>query len=1217
MSVPRCLVLACVLALPAALMAQDADWPQHRYDPGRTAASPNALPDKLGLIWMRRLPPQVPAWKDEGSMQFDRAYQPIVLGKTLLVGSTVNDSLSAYDADNGEFKWRFFTEGPVRVAPAGWRDLVFVASDDGCLYAITAGDGKLKWKHRGGPSARRAVGNERIVSMWPARGGPVVADNTVYYAVGVWPLMGTFVYALDAASGNVLWFNDQTSFLFRKLPHEGSYGFSGLSPQGHLAVAGDRLVVPGARSNPAIFDRRSGAFIALAEGNGPSVTARGDFGIVGGQLFSLKAGLAVHIDNSRRFTSPVLSPDVWFTDEGSIDANFVDLKETNILPAFLRPRTTSASEDDEGPVTAGKPFFVATANRLGARVGTPLLRAGNKLLVNGKGGVQVYDASAKGDLKLLADVPLANSPASALVANGKLYVISLDGIIACYGSGAPAAQNYNSPNRADPAPTAWADQAQRIIAAAKTPEGYALVAGLKDGGLVEELIRTTRLHVVALDSDAARVDSLRGKLDSVGLYGVRASAFVGDLAGVPFAPYLFSLTTSEDAEAAGLLKSPALGDAFAALRPYGGAIVLPTSDAHHALLTQSHLSSPLPGAAISRAGPLSVLARNGALPGSADWCGQNADSGNTRCSQDQLVMAPLGVLWWGNSLSNALILPRHGEGPVQQVAGGRLIIEGADSLSAADVYTGRLLWTRQFKGLGTYYDSTKHQRGAHALGSNFYVVPDAVYVAAGDKCHVLDPATGATVRELSLPGGKAWMFLLVDGDLLIAGSDPVVEASKSGRFNVDAYSKGLAVFDRRSGKLLWSRNAASRLGHYGIVAGGRKVFIADKPEILALDARSGDVLWRTDRCYADRLSYSAKHDVLLASGALRGKDGSTLWEQVLRTGNPPATTNSALSPDIIPTSAGFLWWGKFGPMLCGDTIITQGTRAIDLLTGKQKTRVMPDGTTRDWGFRKAHGCGPMAGAMNLMTFRSGDAGFYDLKNDGGTGNFGGFRAGCTANLIVADGVLNAPDYSRTCVCGYSNRSSLALVHMPEAEYWTYAAGFTPGRLGFNFGAPGDRVADGTLWRETPNALDKNYGGDDLVATDPPAPSRFYVHSSRISGDAGHKWVAGSGLLGLKSARIPLAGVDRSQDLLVRLYFAEPTATQAGARVFSIAIDGNEAIKDLDIFKESGGQLRVLVKELRSIRAPNAVLTLTFTATAGQPLICGVEILQADKIALGK
>jgi PAS domain-containing protein len=94
------------------------------------------------------------------------------------------------------------------------------------------------------------------------------------------------------------------------------------------------------------------------------------------------------------------------------------------------------------------------------------------------------------------------------------------------------------------------------------------------------------------------------------------------------------------------------------------------------------------------------------------------------------------------------------------------------------------------------------------------------------------------------------------------------------------------------------------------------------------------------------------------------------------------------------------------------------------------------GEETPWVFRRDYGCNYIIGSENLLTFRSGAAGFLDLKNDGGTGTFGGFRSGCTSNLIAANGVLNAPDYTRTCSCSYQNQTSLALVHMPELEIWT-------------------------------------------------------------------------------------------------------------------------------------------------------------------------------------
>ena len=46
--------------------------------------------------------------------------------------------------------------------------------------------------------ARKAIGNERMISAWPARGGPVVSDDRVYFATSIWPFMGTYIWCLDA-----------------------------------------------------------------------------------------------------------------------------------------------------------------------------------------------------------------------------------------------------------------------------------------------------------------------------------------------------------------------------------------------------------------------------------------------------------------------------------------------------------------------------------------------------------------------------------------------------------------------------------------------------------------------------------------------------------------------------------------------------------------------------------------------------------------------------------------------------------------------------------------------------------------------------------------------------------------------------------------------------------------------------------------------------------
>ena len=1205
-----------------------------RGNAGRSAVSAETLPDSLHLQWTRHLPPQVTAWKDEEVMKFDRSYQPVVLGGRMFVGSTVNDSLTAYDLETGAEQWRFYTEGPVRVSPAAWQDKVLVASDDGCLYCLGAADGKLRWRFRGAPGDRRLIGTERLISTWPARGGPVVADGTVYFAVGVWPFMGTFVHALDADSGRLLWTNDSTSFTWRRLPHPGSLSFSGLSPQGHLAAVGERLIVPGSRYLPAVFDRRTGEFLFYADGLGPEVTAQGQLALAGGDVFHLEKGYHVRLEGLPPARHCVLAPDAWYTPTAAWDAGGIRLSEDSIKV----PESTA-----KGAPAWRKKILVGSIEKLWPLRGVPWLRAADRLVISLKGDMQMLDVSRRAaEPKVVWQASVAGTPSSVLAAGGRLIVVTLEGSIYCFGPKAAEPRTYELSRPVAAKSNAWSKQAAEILKATGATEGYCLVWGLRDGGLVEALVEQSKLHVIAVDSNPEKILALRRRLDAAGVYGTRAAALVGEPSAMSLAPYLASLIVSEDLKAAGFDKWDLFVERLVyPLRPYGGAACLPVPAEQQKEFDQRFARAKLSGAEIKRTGTWTLLVRAGPLPGAADWLGQNADAGNTRCSRDRLVMAPLGVLWFGNALSNSLILPRHGEGPVQQVAGGRMFIEGPDSLSAADVYTGRLLWTRDFTALGRLYNVTKHQSGAHTIGSNFFVAADAVYVAAGRACHVLDPASGRTLQQFTLPVRAAdkqpsdWQFLLVYEDLLIAGSHPIIEdklpapaavstSSSSAaasatpvvtRVSSPTASERLVVMDRHSGKVLWSRDAAQSFPHYGICAGGGKVFCIDRmspemlkklarrgvepketPRILALEARSGSVVWQTAEHVGTALVYSAPHDILLANAALRGKDGSLVW------------SNAAAAQAI--------WYGKWGPMLHDDTILCQGPGAFDLLTGKPRMVASARGEEVPWKYPRGHGCGPKAASQHLITFRSGAAGFFDLQNDGGTGNLGGFRAGCTSNLLVADGVLNAPDYTRTCTCTYDNRSSLALVHMDDVEYWTYGAHPFAGRVGYNFGAPGDRrAADGTLWQATPLLADPQMAEKWPVAVTPPSVKRFYHHASRIRGGDGLPWVAASGLIGLRSAQVPLEGIDTGKPFLLRLVFCEPEHTAPLKRVFSVALEGKEILRDFDVFAHAGGAWRSVVQQFPAVRysgrktGASAALQLSFTPKTGEPLLCGIELIQ--------
>ncbi len=95
-----------------------ADWPMGRHDTWRTSDSAEAVAENLSLRWWRELPRLTPAYRDN-RLQFDAGYEPIVLGKRLFVGSSLDDSVTAFDTETGGQLWKFFTNGPVRFAPVG------------------------------------------------------------------------------------------------------------------------------------------------------------------------------------------------------------------------------------------------------------------------------------------------------------------------------------------------------------------------------------------------------------------------------------------------------------------------------------------------------------------------------------------------------------------------------------------------------------------------------------------------------------------------------------------------------------------------------------------------------------------------------------------------------------------------------------------------------------------------------------------------------------------------------------------------------------------------------------------------------------------------------------------------------------------------------------------------------------------------------------------
>jgi len=1211
--------LACLILPLAALCLGLFTDRQQCAEPvprGRFVPIPDLPPNPP--FWIRHEPPLTTAWPDEPRLQIDAAYRPVVCGRSLLLASSRSDSVTALDLDTGAEQWRFFAEGPVRFAPVVWEDRIFFVSDDGHLYCLSAADGRLLWKFRGGPSDRKILGNGRLISTWPARGAPAVADGVVYFAAGIWPFMGVFIHALDARTGQAIWSNSGDGSLYINQPHYAD-AFGGIAPQGTLAVAGDRLLVPNGRAAPACYDRHTGKLLhyKLAENSrvagGAALTAAGNVYLSGGALFEVETG-----DRLADIGEPALL-------SGDAACGFAAGELTIYEPGNLRSTATDSLDRRGRRYSRWSSYDLPKKATVSLPAVDALAQDGQRLIVAAGSDVFALDSSWK--------TRIDGKAAHLAVAAGRVIVSTLEGRIYCFGT-SPGTRP--SPTRqqgrvnealalAGASGSGAVGSAAEIIRRTGVRDGYCVVWGAGSGEMLHALVRQSELHIIAIAPDAARVNAIRHELAAANIPAERISLLTADWRLVELPPYLASLMVVADWPCANEREEEAfLAKLYASLRPYGGVACLagPTE-------CRPDLPSRITGlanATLRDDDGWLFLSRPGPLPGAGDWTHEHADAANTRVSRDRIVQAPLGLLWFGGP-SHAGTLPRHGHGPMPQVIDGRAIVEGADMVRATDIYTGRLLWETKLAGVGTAFDITWHQAGANGSAGNLASTSDGIYVCHGTSCVRLDPATGKqlAVFRLPMPAKEretlVWNHVRISDDLLIAAAG--VPATTSRVYDGPAASsKYLAVLDRHSGAVRWTATARTGFRHNAICAGAGRLYAIDRPtsdyysyrrrygeepevaaRLMAFDLRTGKELWSTSaEVFGTWLSYSARHDVLVEAGRL-ARD--TLYDE-------PRGMRA------YRAASGAVLWHRpeySGPaMIHGDTILKEGS-ACDLLTGQPKMRCDPlTGAEVEWAWTRGYGCNTPAASEHLLTFRSGAAGYFDLLHDGGTGNFGGFRSGCTNNLIVAGGVLCAPEYTRNCTCGYPNQTSLALVPLAEAEQWTYfGRSEIKGpvrRVGINLGAPGSRRADdGTLWLEYPPS---GAPSPSLPVTSvPEKPDCFRRHASQVDGD-GPKWIGASGARGLTELTVTLASEPAPERCYtVRLHFLEPDTIEPGARIFSVALQGETVLPGFDVCAAAGGPNRRVVREFHGVKVTRD-LTVTLRpldcAGAGQPILSGIEIL---------
>ena len=995
-------------------------WHQFRADAARSGYTPEPLPANLSLWWVYKpIHPPQPAWQGEDTrMSFDYACHTIIAEGLVFFGSSANNKVYALNLATGRERWTFYTESPIRFAPAFWRGRLYVSSDDGYLYCLRAKTGKLIWRKRGGPTGDMVLGNGRMISRWPARGAPTIVDDTLYFCAGIWPSEGIYLYALEPKTGKVLWHNDSSGDILLDQPHPGAQARSGVSVQGYISAAGDTLLIPTGRAIPAAFNRSDGTFRYFHLQRYGQVRP-GPFPILmGGYLFGKNE--LFHSDSGELLLKGTPGSAI------AVFPEYVVFAQGNRIKALNRSKFLGEQQTQDSDGNIKKRTVLSSPSwsiRCPELMGVSLIGAGETIVVGTKNHKVITANVNTRSVVMTADVD--GDPLGLAAAQGHLLVSTDQGTIYCFGDSRQKRKieiNPTSKSSVFGKNRLYARAAKEIVNRTGIAKGYCLDLGCGKGQLAYELVKLTDLHIYAVESDPVVAAKARELLDKTGLYGTRVTVLQRSLTETELPNYFANLIVSGASVKNGAHCIPQT-EIGRILRPYDGT------------------------ACLGKPKDMRSTVR-GPLEGAGSWTHQYCDPANTNCSADELVRGPLGMLWF---VDNDFEMPsRHGRGPAPLCYHGRLFVEGLHGIRALDAYNGHVLWEYPVKNILKAYDQ-EHLMGTAGTGSNFCITSEGLYLRIGNKCLKLDPATGKLITEFAAPEHlkgkvKTWGYIASKDHTVfgtLADTEHIVKYRYGKSDMQTQFTESVLLFamDARTEELKWTYAPQHSIRNNTIAIGEGTVYLIDRPlalcdrmqilerdraldekenskndsqpvgTLVALNVDNGEVRWKSaDNIYGTMLAVSEKYDVLLMAYQ------DTRFKLISEVGGRMAAFKASTGEKLWDVDAHY----ASRPVLNDCTIYAQ-PGAWDLMSGRKK----------DFHFERSYGCGTVAGSKHLLAFRSATLGYRDLLPGMETNNYGGIRPGCWINTIPASGLLLVPEASNRCVCSYLIKATIALQSMQQ------------------------------------------------------------------------------------------------------------------------------------------------------------------------------------------
>eukprot|EP00913_Durusdinium_trenchii_P023354 g21932.t1 len=899
-----------------------------------------------------------------------------------------------------------------------------------------------------------------------------------------------------------------------------------------------------------------------------------------------------------------------------------------------------------------------------------VIAAGNTVFVGGEGKVLAIDGETGKDLW---SMKVDGAARGLAVANGRVFCSTTTGNIYCFApAGAKTAASQagqklvKNPYVNNKFAGLYEKAATDILKTANVRNGFCLVLGSNEGRLAYELAKRSNLRFYCIEPDEDKVDRSRKKLAAAGLYGNRIVVHHADYSAIPYANFFANLIVSDNYLFGGQLPG-APAEVVRMLKPLGGVIALgrATGDSTSDVKKWFTAMSLKEYGKIQTSDHWATLTR-GKLPGAGNWSHLYGEPGNTASSEDTRVRGGLGVLWYGDPGPGKMV-NRH-EGAVGPLAvNGRLFVQGNETVMAYDAYNGRFLWEVDNK------DAQRTGVFQNFNPGNLVASEDALFVMNGNKCMEIDAETGKIRATHTLPDTKEdktykWGYLAYRDGILYGTATVRKELAKRlrrrGRKSLESTDAIFAI-DTKTGKHLWTYQGKN-ISHHTIALGPNRAYFIDSSitaeerakilkqdksklknlkgaakiraeELLkkqdlrlavAINARTGKKEWSKAVDVTDcseigigggQLTLMFQNNVLVLCGA---NANGHYWRQFI------AGDFSRRRLVALAAEDGKKMWSKDAnyrhrPIVIEDQIIAEPW-SFDLYTGTQKTRPHPlTGEDVPWSIiRPGHHCGMLTGSPNMLMFRSGYTGFYDLKEDAGTRHFAGHRLGCWINAIPANGLVMIPEASAGCVCLFSIASTITLEPRAARRPWTIYSAIGPQtpvkHMHLNLGAPGDRKdARGTIWLAYPRPNPKKTTGLDLklnLVEEKLAGGGFESTSERSTkiATSGTPWVYTSRGHGISKLTLPLLGKkDSPAKYTVRLHFAElDKSAKPGSRVFDVKLQGNPVLKSFDVVKAAGGTQKGIVREFNDIAVTDN-LVVELTGRQQTPILSAIEVIRSD------